>query len=183
MNNSSLPRKLGALRRWWQITKAITAIISYLFLEPFSGSYWLAQATYYEARGESLRGQLAVVNVILNRTESPHFPNDISEVVDDGRERGTSCDFSYRCDKEPNTPFWHSIANNEFGTWVWIRLQSWVYYLLHNSLGLFDVTKSATYYKKTTVVSSYFSRLIQSGVLTKTVTIEQHTFYFFSPAR
>ncbi len=52
----------------------------------------LAEAIYYEARGEDLQGQIAVGWVIMNRVNSKYFPNSISEVV------RQSCQFSYRCD-------------------------------------------------------------------------------------
>lgn len=41
----------------------------------------LARAVYSEARGESFEGQVAVAAVILNRLESPDFPNTISGVI------------------------------------------------------------------------------------------------------
>jgi spore germination cell wall hydrolase CwlJ-like protein len=41
----------------------------------------LAQAIYFEARGEPLAGQLAVARVIVNRTQSPNFPDDYCSVV------------------------------------------------------------------------------------------------------
>jgi hypothetical protein len=41
----------------------------------------LATAIYFEARGESLDGQLAVGEVIINRTESRQFPRDYCGVV------------------------------------------------------------------------------------------------------
>jgi spore germination cell wall hydrolase CwlJ-like protein len=41
----------------------------------------LAQAVYFEARGEPLDGQLAVARVIINRTESGMFPEDYCSVV------------------------------------------------------------------------------------------------------
>jgi spore germination cell wall hydrolase CwlJ-like protein len=41
----------------------------------------LAQAIYFEARGEPLAGQLAVARVIVNRTQSPLFPDDYCSVV------------------------------------------------------------------------------------------------------
>ncbi|KLE34312.1 cell wall hydrolase [Aurantiacibacter luteus] len=41
----------------------------------------LAQAIYFEARGESLEGQLAVARVIINRAESDAFPDDYCSVV------------------------------------------------------------------------------------------------------
>jgi len=41
----------------------------------------LAQAIYFEARGEPLAGQLAVARVIVNRTQAPNFPDDYCSVV------------------------------------------------------------------------------------------------------
>ena len=41
----------------------------------------LAEAVFFEARGESLEGQLAVAQVVLNRTKSGTFPASICEVV------------------------------------------------------------------------------------------------------
>ncbi len=41
----------------------------------------LAQAVYFESRGEPLAGQLAVARVVINRTESARFPNDYCSVV------------------------------------------------------------------------------------------------------
>ena len=41
----------------------------------------LAQAVYFESRGEPLSGQLAVAQVVINRVESGLFPNDYCSVV------------------------------------------------------------------------------------------------------
>ncbi|MRG86424.1 spore cortex-lytic enzyme [Salinibacillus xinjiangensis] len=41
----------------------------------------LANAVYGEARGESYVGQVAIAAVILNRVESPTFPNTVSGVI------------------------------------------------------------------------------------------------------
>ncbi|HWK23236.1 MAG TPA: spore cortex-lytic enzyme [Ureibacillus sp.] len=41
----------------------------------------LANAVYGEARGEPYEGQVAVAAVILNRLESPDFPNTISGII------------------------------------------------------------------------------------------------------
>ncbi|MEH6945093.1 spore cortex-lytic enzyme [Bacillus sp. JJ722] len=41
----------------------------------------LAQAVYGEARGEPYDGQVAVAAVILNRLESPSFPNTVSDII------------------------------------------------------------------------------------------------------
>ncbi len=41
----------------------------------------LAQAVYFESRGEPLDGQLAVARVVINRAESSLFPDDYCSVV------------------------------------------------------------------------------------------------------
>ncbi len=56
----------------------------------------LARAIYFEARGESIKGQFAVAEVILNRVDSPLYPDDICRVVHQGGSRG--CQFSFTCD-------------------------------------------------------------------------------------
>lgn len=60
----------------------------------------LATAIYHEARGESLRGQFAVAEVILNRVDSRKFPNSICGVVYQGAQAGRygGCQFSFACD-------------------------------------------------------------------------------------
>ena len=45
--------------------------------------YWLSRIICAEAGGESLTGQIAVGNVVLNRVASPEFPNSIYNVVFD----------------------------------------------------------------------------------------------------
>lgn len=51
-----------------------------------SQSVCLAQAMYYEARGEGLKGQVAVANVVINRATFPgYFPNSLCGVIS---ERG-----------------------------------------------------------------------------------------------
>ena len=41
----------------------------------------LARCVYAEARGEPYTGQVAIAAVVLNRVESPSFPNTISGVI------------------------------------------------------------------------------------------------------
>ena len=64
------------------------------------GKQWhcFAQALYFEARGESIKGQFAVAEVILNRTDSKDFPNSICSVVNQGGLKRHKCQFSYMCD-------------------------------------------------------------------------------------
>lgn len=57
----------------------------------------LAKAVYFEARGETIRGQFAVAEVILNRVSSPAYPSTVCAVVNQGGSGG--CQFSYICDR------------------------------------------------------------------------------------
>lgn len=61
----------------------------------------LAEALYFEARSESLEGQRAVAEVILNRVDSRKFPNTVCEVITQGAHRRNACQFSYNCDGRP----------------------------------------------------------------------------------
>ncbi len=50
--------------------------------------YWLSRIISAEAKGESLKGQIAVGNVVLNRVRSKSYPNTIYGVIFD-RKNGT----------------------------------------------------------------------------------------------
>ncbi len=50
--------------------------------------YWLSRIISAEARGESLKGQIAVGNVVMNRVASKSYPNTIYGVIFD-RKYGT----------------------------------------------------------------------------------------------
>lgn len=63
----------------------------------------LAEAIYFEARGEDLRGQFAVAEVILNRAESDRYPDTICAVVYQGSTRRHACQFSFACDGKAET--------------------------------------------------------------------------------
>lgn len=56
----------------------------------------LASALYHESRGESIKGQFAVAEVILNRVDSAQYPSSICGVVHQGGRGG--CQFSFTCD-------------------------------------------------------------------------------------
>jgi spore germination cell wall hydrolase CwlJ-like protein len=67
------------------------------------GKEWrcLAEALYFEARGETIEGLFAVAEVILNRVASKRFPNSICGVVNQGTGRKFACQFTYTCDGRP----------------------------------------------------------------------------------
>ena len=56
----------------------------------------LTEALYFESRGESLQGQIAVAEVILNRVDSALYPRSVCGVVK--QRGGGGCQFSYVCD-------------------------------------------------------------------------------------
>lgn len=62
----------------------------------------LADAVYYEARGEPASGQAAVAQVVLNRTRTPGFPRRICGVV--FQRTAAGCQFSFACDGSLRPP-------------------------------------------------------------------------------
>ncbi len=67
------------------------------------GADWacLTKAIYFEARGETLAGQFAVAEVIVNRAVSGLYPRSVCGVV--GQRGGGGCQFSYVCDGRADT--------------------------------------------------------------------------------
>lgn len=67
----------------------------------------LATAVYFEARSESLDAQLAVAEVVINRTHHPDFPDTVCGVVKEHRtpaSRPWACQFSFFCDGKSDDP-------------------------------------------------------------------------------
>ena len=58
----------------------------------------LANGIYFEARSESVRGQAAVAQVILNCVRNPAYPNSICGVVYQNDSWFNRCQFSFACD-------------------------------------------------------------------------------------
>ena len=63
----------------------------------------LAEALYFEARGEPIKGQLAVGEVILNRVKDTRYPSSICKVINQGTGRRFACQFTYTCDGKLET--------------------------------------------------------------------------------
>lgn len=70
----------------------------------------LAQAIYFEARGESEEGQRAVAQVVINRVKNPAYPDDVCGVVYQNRTWRNRCQFTFACDRVKdvvrNQPAW-----------------------------------------------------------------------------
>ncbi|MEO3998386.1 cell wall hydrolase [Mesorhizobium sp. CAU 1732] len=58
----------------------------------------LAEGIYFEARGEDVKGQAAVAQVILNRVRNPTYPATICGVVYQNQSWRNRCQFSFACD-------------------------------------------------------------------------------------
>jgi spore germination cell wall hydrolase CwlJ-like protein len=62
----------------------------------------LANAIYFESRGEAERGQIAVAQVIMNRTFSGYYPDNVCGVVYQNSHRHLACQFTFSCDGIPD---------------------------------------------------------------------------------
>jgi hypothetical protein len=58
----------------------------------------LADAVYFEARGEPEKGQEAVAQVVMNRVFSGFYPNDVCGVVYQNANRHLACQFTFACE-------------------------------------------------------------------------------------
>ena len=70
----------------------------------------LAEAVYFEARGEPDSGQRAVAQVVVNRAGSGVYPKSFCGVVYQNEHRRNACQFSFACDGRPET-------KNEAAAW------------------------------------------------------------------
>ncbi len=87
----------------------------------------LAEAVYYEARGEPYIGQVAVAQVVMNRARSGKWSRGLCSVISQGVERGEKCQFSYMCRTSRAPPvgaMWdraQEIAIDAVHGRVWLR--------------------------------------------------------------
>lgn len=68
----------------------------------------LALNDYFEARGETLQGRVAVAKVVLNRAQDLRFPNSVCGVVFESHRMSATnervCQFSWHCDGQKDRP-------------------------------------------------------------------------------
>jgi spore germination cell wall hydrolase CwlJ-like protein len=122
----------------------------------------LSQAIYFEARGESQRGQIAVAEVIMNRVRSGYYPASVCGVVYQGSHRATGCQFTFTCDG--------SLGHRPRGR-AWERAQRVATAVM---LGYTrPITQGATHYHTHAVNPVWNSGLVE------TTSIESHVFYRF----
>ena len=128
----------------------------------------LALNTYHEAKNQSMVGQIAVAEVVMNRVADRRYPNTVCEVVKQGpKYKGSDipvrhkCQFSWFCDGKSDIP------KNEK---AWKKAQDYAYLVLNNRIQI-DVTEGATHYHATYVKPSW------AKTKTRTTRIETHIFY------
>ncbi|WP_299777633.1 cell wall hydrolase [uncultured Roseobacter sp.] len=120
----------------------------------------LAEALYFEARGETVKGQFAVAEVILNRVQSDRFPSSACGVINQGTGKKYQCQFTYTCDG-------HKEVISEPRAYE--RVSKVARAALDGVAP--ELTEGATHYH-TTAVNPRWSR-----VYTKTAAIGVHVFY------
>ncbi|MFA8384395.1 MAG: cell wall hydrolase [Pelagibaca sp.] len=127
------------------------------------GAQWecLAEALYFEARGETIQGQFAVAEVIMNRVKSGRFPDDICGVINQGTGKKYQCQFTYTCDGIPE-----HIREPQ----AWDRVGKVARAILDGRAPM-NLTNGATHYH-TTAVRPRWSR-----TYTQTASYGVHVFY------
>jgi spore germination cell wall hydrolase CwlJ-like protein len=121
----------------------------------------LTEVIYFEARGEVVRGQMAVAQVVLNRAFSGKYPNTVCGVVYQNSHRHLACQFTFSCDgirdvvREPD---------------MWERAKVIASEMLDGKLWLPEVGKATHYH-------AYWVRPSWVREMTKMHKLGVHTFY------
>lgn len=144
-------------------------------------AYCLAENIYFEARSDSVAGQVAVADVVMNRVYDTRFPNTVCEVVKEGplreswKTRGKDvpdeeriyypvrdrCQFSWWCDGKAET-----INDNS----AWAQAQYIAYSMLYAEKYR-GITEGSTHYHAHYVNPKWASTLQYVG------SIDSHKFY------
>ena len=122
----------------------------------------LADAMYYEARGEGVDGQMAVAEVIYNRMRSGYYPKTICEIVFEGSGLHTGCQFSFTCNGEMN-------RRREAADWR--RIHRLALRIVLGQARLGDLTDGALSFHAVDVAPGW------SDTMERTTQIGNHIFY------
>jgi spore germination cell wall hydrolase CwlJ-like protein len=131
----------------------------------------LASNMYFEARGESLMGRLAVGFVTINRVRSSRFPDRICDVIQqahldkNGKPIRSRCQFSWYCDG--TTPV---VTDSKTYDQI-LKEAQYLYKLYYEVPVLLDITEGSTHFHAE-YVSPHWNR-----VYTRTTTVGAHIFY------
>ena len=121
----------------------------------------LSEALYFEARGESVIGQFAVAEVIVNRANSSKFPDTVCGVVNQGTNKNRyKCQFTYMCDgllESIDDKASYARAGKIAKMTLWdVKI---------------NLTNGALYYHAKSVNPSWAKKLVRTGI------IGDHKFY------
>jgi spore germination cell wall hydrolase CwlJ-like protein len=97
----------------------------------------LAEAVYFEARGEAVRGQIAVAQVVMNRVFSGFYPSTVCGVVYQNKYHHMACQFTFACD---------NVADVVREPDMWDRAKKIAKAMLDGELWLPEVDKSTHYH-------------------------------------
>ena len=122
----------------------------------------LATAIYFEARGESTKGQKAVAEVVLTRARTPGRPKTICGVVYEGAGRATGCQFSFACD---------GVSDRVRDAAAWLHAERVATTVMRTRDRTNPVARGATYYHASYVTPSWATHMI------KVAQIGSHIFY------
>ncbi|NEW92632.1 cell wall hydrolase [Rhodopseudomonas sp. BR0M22] len=121
----------------------------------------LAEAVYFESRGEKVRGQIAVAQVVLNRAFSGFYPTNVCGVVYQNKNRRYACQFTFACD---------NVADVVREPEMWDRARKIARAMLDGKLWLPEVGKSTHYH-------AYWVRPSWVHEMKKMYKFGVHTFY------
>jgi len=121
----------------------------------------LAEAVYFEARGEAVRGQIAVAQVVLNRAFSGKYPDTVCGVVYQNKHRHLACQFTFACDNNADV-----VREPD----MWDRAQKIARAMLDGQLWLPEVDRSTHYH-------AYWVRPSWVSEMKKMYKFGVHTFY------
>jgi hypothetical protein len=122
----------------------------------------LAEAMYYEARGEGVDGEKAIAEVVFHRMRSPGFPRSICGVVYQGAVLGHGCQFSFACNGE---------RAQTKSTGAWARAKRLAARILTGLVQLGDETEDAISFHAVRVQPGWSDNLV------RTIQIGNHVFY------
>ena len=120
----------------------------------------MADAIYFEARGEPVSGQIAVANVIINRVKSVYYPNSVCLVTRQGGIEKKSCQFSFYCD---------GIREQILEPVVYAKIRKLAYEIMYGSKS--RMTSSATHFHNVYVNPKW------TRSMTRITKIGDHIFY------
>jgi spore germination cell wall hydrolase CwlJ-like protein len=121
----------------------------------------LAEAVYFEARGEAVRGQIAVAQVVMNRAFSGFYPSTVCGVVYQNKHRHLACQFTFACDRVSDV-----VREPD----MWDRAKKIAKAMLDGQLWLPEVAKSTHYH-------AYWVRPSWVNEMKKMYKFGVHTFY------